>query len=476
MLSRQRAWGVPITIFVNRETGEVIPNADFAKSDELIQRIGNAFRENGSDAWFEEVARDRFLEGIVDNPGDWGKVTDILDVWFDSGSTHAFVLEQRDDLKSPASLYLEGSDQHRGWFGSSLLESCGTRGRAPYEAVLTHGFVMAEDGRKMSKSLGNVIAPQKVIKQSGAEILRLWVASSDYGDDPRFGNEILKTNTDSYRKIRNTLRFMMGNLHYFEESDKVALKDMPELERYMLHRLHQLDGLVREAYLSFDFKRLYAALLNFCVVDLSNFYFDIRKDALYCDPKDSVNRRASLTVTDEIFLHLTAWLAPIMCFTMEEAWLTRYPSDDGSVHLRQFPDIPGDWLNEDIAKKWEKVRKVRKVVTGALEVERREKRIGSSLEAAPRVYIDDVDLMASLDGVDFADVVITSQVELIAASSPDDAFTLEDVSGVGVVPDLAQGQKCARSWKVLPEVGSDAEFPDLSARDAEAVRQFDGSR
>ncbi len=477
VVSRQRAWGVPLTIFVNRQSGEFIPNAGFDGSDELVARITRAFREEGADAWFDDGARSRFLSGLVDDPEDWDQVLDILDVWFDSGSTHAFVLEQREELQSPASVYLEGSDQHRGWFQSSLLESCGTRGRAPYETVVTHGFLLDEKGEeKVSKSKGNALSPESVSKQNGAEILRLWVASSDYWTDVRFGPAILKANTDAYRKMRNTIRFMLGNLHHFDEELRVDHGDMPELERYVLHRLQGLDELVRDAYEKFDFKRLFAALFNFTNVELSAFYFDIRKDALYCDAHDSLRRRATLTVLDELFSCLTAWLAPVMCFTMEEAWLERYPSDDGSVHLRQFPDLPDSWHDGALFEKWEKIRRVRKVVTGALEVERREKRIGSSLDACPKIYVDDAELMDAVREVEFADIVITSGVRLIAEAPPEGSFMLDDVAQVGVVPDLAQGRKCQRSWKVLNDVGSDPDFPDLSPRDADAVRQFDARK
>jgi isoleucyl-tRNA synthetase len=473
VISRQRAWGVPITVFRNTETDEVIPRTGFEKSDELIARITDAFGSEGADAWFAEGARERFLEGIVESPGDWEKVDDILDVWFDSGCTHSFVLEGRDDLQWPASLYLEGSDQHRGWFQSSLLESCGTRGRAPYEAVLTHGFVMAEDGRKMSKSLNNQVFPQDVIKQSGAEILRLWAMSSDYTEDLRVGPEILKSNVDAYRKMRNTIRFILGNLHHYEVSMSVEPADMPELERYMLHRISELDELVRREYVTFDFKRIFAALFNFCTVDLSAVYFDIRKDALYCDPIDSEVRHASLTVTNHLFSCLTAWLAPMLCFTMEEAWLERNPGEDSSVHLRQFPDVPESWSDNTLAEKWRKIRQVRRVVTGALEIERREKRIGSSLEAAPEIFISDETLYETVAGYDWAEIAITSQATLSKGEGPGDAFRLDEVAGVAVVPKLATGNKCARSWKILSEVGSDAEYPDLTPRDAEAVRQFD---
>jgi isoleucyl-tRNA synthetase len=476
VVSRQRAWGVPITVFVHKDTSEVIPRSGFAGSGALIDRIVAAFKTGGADAWFKPGAKQRFLEGLVENADDWQQVTDILDVWFDSGSTHAFVLEQRPDLKWPADLYLEGSDQHRGWFQSSLLEACGTRGRAPYDAVVTHGFVVDEDGRKMSKSLGNVVAPQDVIRQSGAEILRLWAMSSDYAEDLRIGPEIIKANVESYRKLRNTLRYLLGNLAHYQESLAVPYAEMPELERYMLSRLAELNDAVREGYWAFDFKRAFHALLNFAVNDLSAFYFDIRKDALYCDPYASLTRRAALTVLDRVFAALTAWLAPMLCFTMEEAWLNRFPGDDASVHLRQFPEIPNAWRDDALAEKWRKVRAVRRVVTGALEIERKEGRIGSSLEAAPKVYIADKDLRAALSGVDLAEIAITSGARLMLGEGPESAFRLDDVKGVAVVFERAQGVKCARSWKILAEVGSDPEFPELSPRDAEAVRQFDSRR
>ena len=473
VVSRQRAWGVPITVFVHKETGEVVPRAGFNASGELIDRIAAAFETEGADAWFADRATERFLEGLVEDPSAWEKVGDILDVWFDSGCTHAFVLEQRPDLKWPASLYLEGSDQHRGWFQSSLLEACGTRGRAPFDEVLTHGFVNDEDGRKMSKSLGNVVVPQKVIEQSGAEILRLWAMSSDYAEDLRIGPDIIKANVDSYRRLRNTLRFLLGNLAHYRDGLTVDYSDMPELERYMLARIAELDAFVREGYIVYDFKRVFHALLNFCVNDLSAFYLDIRKDALYCDPEDSVTRRAALTVMDRLFAALTAWLAPMLCFTMEEAWLTRFPEDKGSVHLREFPDVPQEWDDTALREKWRKVRQVRRAVTGALEIERRERRIGSSLEAAPKVYVADVALRGALEGVDLAEIAITSGASLVAGEGPAEAFRLEDVPEVAVVFARAVGTKCARSWKILPEVGSDPEFPSLSLRDAEAVRQFD---
>ncbi|MFZ1814649.1 MAG: isoleucine--tRNA ligase [Rhizobiaceae bacterium] len=474
VLSRQRAWGVPICVFRHTGTGEVIPGPQFDRSDELMARIREVFAKEGADAWYGEGAKERFLDGFVDDMAPWQKVDDILDVWFDSGSTHAFCLEMRPDLKWPADLYLEGSDQHRGWFHSSLLESAGTRGRAPYDAVLTHGFVMAEDGRKMSKSLGNQVTPQEVIKDSGADILRLWVASSDYSEDLRIGPEILKTNIDAYRKLRNTIRWMLGTLAH-DRGETVEVADMPELERLMLHRLAELDGIVRKAYDEFDFKRVISQLSNFMNVELSAFYFDIRKDALYCDAPSSLRRKAALQVVSTLFDNLVKWLAPMLPFTMEEAWLERYKDESTSVHLQQFEAVPQQWRDEKLAAKWQKIRRVRRVVTGALEIERAEKRVRSSLEAAPQVHIADGDLFRLVDGMsDFQDICITSAIEVIEGNGPSGAFTMEDVPGIAVVPARAEGTKCARSWRVLQEVGSDPQYPELSLRDADAMRELAG--
>lgn len=474
VLSRQRAWGVPICVFRNPETNEVIPGPDFDKSDELTQRIEQSFINEGADAWFAEGARERFLEGIVDNPAEWEQVRDILDVWFDSGSTHAFCLEEREDLKWPADLYLEGSDQHRGWFHSSLLEACGTRGRAPYDAVLTHGFVMAEDGTKMSKSKGNIVTPQEVIKQSGADILRLWVASSDYSEDLRLGKTILQTNIDAYRKMRNTLRWMLGTLSHYK-GEEVAHGDMPELEQLMLHRLQALDSVVREGYDSFDFKRVVAQLSNFMNMELSAFYFDIRKDSLYCDAPSSQKRKASLYVVKQLFDHLVRWFAPILPFTMEESFQSERGSEDASIHMEQFLEVPQEWANPELAAKWQKIRAVRRVVTGALEIERRERRIGSSLEAAPQVCVENSELMASIEGQDMAEICITSDIVISSNAISGDVFKLAEVKGVSVVPTLAKGKKCARSWRVLPEVGTDPDYPDISLRDAAAMREIEGN-
>ena len=459
VLSRQRAWGVPICVFAD-EDGNVL-------LDEAVDaRILEAFETEGADAWFAEGARERFLGDLASDP-KWIQVTDILDVWFDSGCTHVFTLE---DLKWPADVYLEGSDQHRGWFHSSLLESCATRGRAPYDAVITHGFTMAEDGRKMSKSLNNQVFPQDIMKESGADILRLWVMNTDYWEDQRLGKTVIKTNIDAYRKLRNTIRWMLGTLAH-DAGENVAVSEMPELERLMLHRLCELDQLVRTGYDNFDFKRISRALTDFANIELSAFYFDIRKDALYCDAPSSQRRKASLQVIRTIFDCLVTWLAPMLPFTMEEAWLSHKP-DAESVHLEQFPEVSGDWRDDTLAAKWKKIRTVRRVVTGALEIERREKRIGSSLEAAPVVYITDPALVDAVGDSDFAEICITSGVKVETAAGPEDAFRLDDVEAVAVVPALAEGTKCARSWRITDDVGLDPEFPDVSARDAAALQEL----
>jgi len=450
VLSRQRAWGVPLCLFVDKTSGE--PLKDAAVNARIIEAVA----AEGADAWFDSEPA-RFL-GNDHDPADYEKVEDILDVWFDSGSTHAFVLEARPELVWPASLYLEGSDQHRGWFHSSLLEACGTRGRAPYEAVLTHGFTLDEHGRKMAKSLGNGIEPQEICDQFGADILRQWVVSTDYTEDQRIGPHIIKGQVDAYRRFRNTLRFLLGNLSGFEAGERLAPAEMPELERLMLHRLWELDTLVRQACHDFDFHRMFVALSNFCSAELSAFYFDIRKDALYCDGRDSIRRRAARTVLDELFSCLTAWLAPVLCFTAEEAWLSRYPNAD-SVHRRQFPQVPPAWRDDDLAARWEQVRRVRRVVTGALEIERKEKkRIGASLQGHPQVYLPAA-LASALEGMPLAELCITSAVTLHPdATAPADAFRLEGVDDIAVSVALAAGHKCGRCWQILPEVSADGEL------------------
>ncbi|MGB8278565.1 MAG: isoleucine--tRNA ligase [Methylovirgula sp.] len=488
VVSRQRAWGVPIAVFVNKSTKAILTD------EKINERIAAAFAQEGADAWFAEGAALRFLAPDYD-PAEFEKIDDVLDVWFDSGSTHAFTLEDPVHFPGLAGIhrireggtdevmYLEGSDQHRGWFHSSLLESCGTRGRAPYDLVLTHGFVLDEKGQKMSKSHGNVTAPQSVIKDAGADILRLWVAAFDYSDDLRIGPEILKTFVETYKKLRNTIRWMLGSLAHYDPKNNVEIRSsqalsnrylldenipVPELERLMLHRLAELDQDIRAAYAAFDYKKVIAALTHFMTSDLSAFYFDIRKDALYCDPPSSEKRHVALQVIEEIFRAVTLWLAPILVFTCEEAWLSRY-TNAISVHLEQFPSPPEAWLDFALAKKWKVVRNIRAAVTEAMEIARAEKKIGSSLEAAPIVYIPDAELRGVLDGIDFAEVCITSDITIKDESGPPDAVGVEEVS-VKVV--RAQGRKCARSWKFSPLVGSDPEFPDVSPRDAAALREL----
>ena len=453
VLSRQRAWGVPLTCFT--KAGALPTDADFLlRNEEVNARITDAFEAEGADAWYAEGAKERFLGGIV-NPDDYDQVTDILDVWFDSGSTHAFTLRDRPDGTEDgiADVYMEGTDQHRGWFHSSLLQSVGTTGHAPYRNVVTHGFTLDEKGNKMSKSLGNTIVPETIVKQYGADILRLWVAQTDYTGDQRIGPEILKGVADSYRRLRNTMRFLLGNLAHYSDDRRVEPADMPELERWVLHRLAELDHKVRTGYAAFDFQGVYRAVFEFATLDLSAYYFDIRKDALYCDGP-SKRRDAALTVLDLIFHRLTTWLAPILVFTMEEVWLERFGEDGSSVHLVDMPDTPKDWLDEPLAAKWSGIRRARRVVTAALEVQRRDKVIGASLEAAPVVHIRDPEVFAALKTVDFEDICITSGISVTSDPMPSEAFRLPEVEGIGVVFETAEGEKCARCWKILPDVGS----------------------
>ena len=436
LISRQRAWGTPLAMFVERKTtGEPL------QDPEVNARIQAAVAQHGADAWFTRPASE-FL-GPGRDPQDYEKVEDIADVWFDSGSTHVFTLEGRDHTRWPADLYLEGSDQARGWFQSSLLEACGTRGRAPYDAVLTHGFTLDEQGEKMSKSKGNTTDPLKVIADSGAEILRLWVAMVDYAEDQRIGKAILQTATDGYRKLRNTLRYLLGALAGFTEAEAVDLADMPPLERYVLHRLWALDGQVRAAYAEYRFNDVWRPVSEFAAQELSALYFDIRKDALYCDAPSSTRRRACRTVMDAVFARLTVWLSPLLPFTTEEAWTTRFP-DAGPNGLRVMPETPVEWRNDAEAARWAKVVQVLEVVTGALEVERREKRIGSALEAAPAVAVGGPGMLKAFDGLDAAEVFRTSQ----ASISEVDGGT----PGATVDFGLAHGDKCARCWRILPEV------------------------
>ena len=464
LISRQRAWGTPLAMFVDKQTGQPLHDP------EVDARIVKAVAEGGADVWFS--APDADFLGAHD-PERFEKVTDILDVWFDSGSTHAFTIDPRTaesgytgDRPShwPADLYLEGSDQHRGWFQSSLLEGCGTRGRAPFNAVLTHGFTLDENGEKMSKSRGNTTDPLTIIKESGADILRLWVALVDYSDDQRIGKQILQTTVDAYRKLRNTVRYLLGALNGFDEAERLTDYDQfPPLEKFILHRLWELDGQVRQAYEEYRFQDVVRPVLEFCSGDLSALYFDVRKDSLYCDRPDSIKRRAVRTVMDEVFSRLTAWLAPLTPFTMDEAWMTRFP-EAGTNCARVIPETPGQWRNTAEAERWTNVETVLEVVNEALEAARRDKVIGGALDAWP-VVTAPAELLAPFEGLDAAEVFRTSGAELKIGG---EAVTVE--------VKTADYPKCARSWRRVPDVGSDPDYPDLSARDADAVRWLDAQK
>jgi len=434
-VSRQRVWGVPIALFVNKETDEIL-------SDEaVLSRIADLFEKEGADAWWSRPPED-FL-GNDYNADDYHQIFDTADVWFDSASTHALVLEEEPELQSPADLYLEGSDQHRGWFHSSLLESVGTRGKAPYKSVLTHGFVLDEKGYKMSKSKGNVVDPLKMMEQYGADILRLWVMTSDFTDDIRIGQDSLKNTGDLYRRIRNTLRFLLGALDGFNAQERVDdLSDIPELEQLVLHQLFETDKQVREHIKNFEFMKLTKLLHDFCNENLSAFYFDIRKDRLYCDAPDSFDRRVTRSVMAKIYECLTAWLAPILAYTAEEAWSYRPEGvfeDAASVHLREFPTIPESWHNPAIAGKWFAIRELREQVTAAIEPLRADKTIGSSLEALPIITVDE-NMAKAIEGQNLPDIFITSDV------------TIEQGGEISVKIEKTPGEKCVRCWKTLPEV------------------------
>ena len=441
-ISRQRAWGVPLAIFVNKKTQEPLRDQD------VINRIVEAFKIEGADAWFEKPSS--YFLGSKYNSEDYEAVMDIADVWFDSGSTHAFVLEDRDDLFWPASLYLEGTDQHRGWFHSSLLESCGTRGRAPYDAVLTHGFVLDQQGRKMSKSLGNITAPQKVINEFGADILRLWVVGSDYYDDLRIGKEILVRHSDHYRRLRNTLRYLLGALNHFEEGEKIDFNEMPELEQWVLHRVSELSKKIEENTKEFNLHDIYTDIHNFCTIDLSAFYFDIRKDTLYCDELKGKNRRSCRTVMDILFKSLTTWLAPIICFTAEEAWQNRYKDQENSVHLQTYFKSESGWNNETLGNKWTEIRELRSMVTTAIEEKRKDGLLGSSLQA--RVIIEaNESIYNKLNDIDLPEIFICSDVEMNLNNKLENNY-------IDVEVELASGGKCLRCWKIVKEVKDDIEI------------------
>ncbi len=432
VISRQRAWGVPIALFVDRATGQ------YLNDPAVNARIVEAFRENGADAWYADGHQALLGPDYV--LADYEVVKDILDVWFDSGCTHVFTVEARYGEGTRANLYLEGSDQHRGWFQSSLLESCGTRGRAPYDAVLTHGFALDGQGRKMSKSLGNVVDPLKIIGESGADILRMWVASTDYFDDVKIGKEVLATASDAYRKLRNTFRYMLGALEDFDESERVAVSDMPELERYVLHRLGMIDTELRQAAEAYEFNRYTRLLTDFANEDLSAFFFDIRKDSLYCDAPSDIKRRSYRTVLDVLFHALVRYAAPVLCFTAEEVWQSRFPNDDSSVHYLEWPSLPEVEDGVDVGKKWTQIRALRETVTEAIEPMRREKTVRSSLEA--EVTIKSMSPLAPTEAAELAEAFIVAKV------TPGDAVTVT----------RTDFHKCGRCWRHLPEVTVDGEL------------------
>ena len=462
-ISRQRAWGVPIAVFVERGTGDVLRDA------EVMRRVVEAFHAEGADAWYASPPQ-RFL-GNDRDPADYEQVFDIVDVWFESGSTHNFVLGT-EELPFPADLYLEGSDQHRGWFQSSLLEAVGARGAAPFRALVTNGFVLDEQGRKMSKSLGNVTAPQDVNDTLGADILRLWVMNSDTGEDLRIGREILKQQGELYRRLRNTLRWLLGALDGFDESERVEFADLPELERWVLHRLAEFGGQVARAVETHEWVGLYPALHGFCASDLSAFYFDIRKDTLYCDASSSEKRRAARTVLDHLHRCLCTWLAPVLVFTAEEAWTARY-GETSSVHLQAFPDIPAHWHDAALADRWASLRAVRRLVTTAIEGARRDGTIGSSLQAELELPLSEREA-ATFAGIEWEELAIVSRASIEV--QPDAAsLYLEPQAGEGApthrppIVRVAPGSKCARCWKVLDEVGTHAGHPTLCLRCAAVV-------
>ncbi|MDC3061704.1 isoleucine--tRNA ligase [Candidatus Pelagibacter sp.] len=430
-VSRQRVWGVPLPIFVNKKNKEILID------DEVFENIAKIYEKEGSDCWFSDNPQ-KFL-GKKYKAEDYEKLSDIVEVWFDSGSTHSFVLEKRDDLKWPASMYLEGSDQHRGWFHSSLLESCGTRGRAPFESILSHGFVVDGKGLKMSKSLGNVIAPEDILKKYGADILRIWVASSNYAEDLRIDYSILDQHSESYRKIRNTFRYLLGNLNdKFEniDLDKIDIKELPELEQFMLHKIFVLNSNFNGYFKNYDFHNLYKELLNFCTVDLSAFYFDIRKDTLYCDPINSKKRKSSLILLNIILDILLRWFAPILSFTTEEIYQL-VERKNKSIHLEKFLDLPKSFKNDVIYKKWLELIKIRDICNISIEEKRANKEIGSSLEADLDVKLNNK-FKQIVENVDFSELCITSKAEI----------DFDEKAEVSVTTKKALGKKCKVCWKI----------------------------
>jgi isoleucyl-tRNA synthetase len=454
-ISRQRAWGVPIAIFVAKTTHEPL------RDESVMRRVVEIFAKEGADAWYFRPAQD-FL-GNDHKAENFEQVMDIVDVWFESGSTHAFVLEAR-GLPTPADVYLEGSDQHRGWFQASLLESVGTRGGAPFKAVVTDGFVLDEQGRKMSKSLGNVTAPQEVNDKYGADILRLWVMNSDTSEDLRIGPEILKQQAELYRRLRNTLRWILGSLDGFTDTEKLPESEFPELEQLILHRLWELNAQIEKAVATHDWTGVYPAIHHFCSTDLSAFYFDIRKDSLYCDRPNAKKRRACRSLLDILLNCLTTWLAPALPFTAEETWVSRY-GDDSSVHLALFPKIPDFWRNEELAEKWNEIRKFRSHITSQIEALRRDKVIGSSLEAFAELSLTPSSA-SLLTEAGWAEVTIVSSATFHQLATAKGA-KFPKIDGVTVTK--APGTKCERCWRVLEEVGTNHAHPTLCLRCCDAV-------
>ena len=430
-VSRQRVWGVPLPIFVHKTTKAILAD------DEVNENIASIYEKEGSDCWFSDDPQ-RFL-GDKYKAEDYDKISDIVEVWFDSGCTHAFVLEKRDDLQWPASMYLEGSDQHRGWFHSSLLESCGTRGRAPYESILSHGFVVDGKGLKMSKSVGNVIAPEDILKKYGADILRIWVASSNYAEDLRIDYSILEQHADSYRKIRNTFRYLLGNLNDdFKPIDieKLDVNQLPELEQYMLHKVYNLNESYKNYFKSYDFHNLYKELLNFCTVDLSAFYFDIRKDVLYCDSKNSEKRKSCIIVLNIVLESLLKWFAPILSFTTEEIF-TLTNKNKKSIHLEKFIKFPKVFENKKLNEKWLELKKIRDICNISIEAKRANKEIGSSLEANLTINLN-TNLFKITENVDFSEICITSSASVKKIESGE----------ITAVTSKAEGKKCSVCWKI----------------------------
>ncbi len=430
-VSRQRVWGVPLPIFVNKKTKEILLD------EEVNENIASIYEKEGSDCWFSDDPQ-RFL-GSKYKAKDYDKLSDIVEVWFDSGSTHSFVLEKREDLKWPASMYLEGSDQHRGWFHSSLLESCGTRGRAPFESILSHGFVVDGKGLKMSKSLGNVIAPEDILKKYGADILRIWVASSNYSEDLRIDYSILDQHADSYRKIRNTFRYLLGNINdNFKKIDfeKVNLTELPELEQFMLHKLYSLNVNFKKYFENYDFHNLYKELLNFCTVDLSAFYFDIRKDTLYCDPIDSKKRQSTILLLNIILNSLLKWFAPILSFTTEEIYRLLH-KENKSIHLEKFLIFPKNFENKKLYQKWEELIKIRNICNISIEEKRANKEIGSSLEANIDIHLDQK-FEKITNNIDFSELCITSKARI----------SFKENSEISAQTTKAKGTKCTLCWKI----------------------------